>query len=210
MDNTKVSKTEHIVFLRAIATIAVVLYHSKPSVENGLVTHNLISLLFNWCVPIFFMISGALFFDPQKHVDFKYMINKTLNVLKIIFFWGFIYNFISIVIIEKNISFDIFKSSILMILKADTTYGYQFWYLYSLIGIYLLIPLFKPWFDKHLKNDDIISNECIRMLIIWFLLSTVLTFVCIFKYVISVLRESKTSSYPSIVKSEYISQYGIL
>ena len=39
MDNTKVSKTEHIVFLRAIATIAVVLYHSKPSVENGLVTH---------------------------------------------------------------------------------------------------------------------------------------------------------------------------
>lgn len=178
MNNTMTSKTEHIVFLRAMATIAVVLYHSKPSVENGLVVHNFISLLFNWCVPIFFMISGALFFDSNKHVDFKYMLNKTLNILKIIVFWGFVYNLISMIIIEKSISLDIIKNSIFMILKADTTYCYQFWYLYSLIGIYLLIPLFKPWFDKYLKNGDNISNECVTMLIIWFLLSTVLVTCC--------------------------------
>lgn len=178
MDNKVVNNKEHITFLRAIATIAVVLYHSCPSVEKGYIPRYFIALMFNWCVPIFFMISGALFFDNKKQVDFKYMFNKTLHIVKIIFVWGFIYNAASSVIIERSISFNVIKNAILMIFKADTSYCYQFWYLYILVGIYLLIPIFKAWTDKYIEPFGNLSYESLFVCGCWLFLSIVLPTIC--------------------------------
>ena len=178
MENKLVKNTEHIVFLRAIATIAVVLYHSRPSIEIGYTAHYLIGLMFNWCVPIFFMISGALFLNAEKNVDYKYILNKTLHIIKIIVIWGFIYNIVSSVIIERSLSFDVIKNSILMVFKADTTYCYQFWYLYILVGVYLIIPVFKAWTDKHIKDKGDLSSEGIFLCVLWLILSIVIPTIC--------------------------------
>ena len=178
MSTLHVNRIEHITFLRAIATIAVVFYHSLPSLETGYIPAYLITVFLNWCVPIFFMISGSLFFDDKKHISFKYILRKIFNIIKIIFVWGFVYNFISTVIIERSISLKIFLQSILMIFKADTTYCYQFWYLYVLLGIYLFIPLFKPWTDKFISTNSI-NSECLRAMVIFMLLSIILPTFCI-------------------------------
>lgn len=46
-----------------------------------------------------------------------------------------------------------FIESLIMVITADTTYCYQFWYLYLLVGLYILIPIIKPWVDKYMNSD---------------------------------------------------------
>ena len=46
-----------------------------------------------------------------------------------------------------------------MVITADTTYCYQFWYLYLLVGLYILIPIIKPWIDKYMNSDKPIQES---------------------------------------------------
>ena len=41
----------------------------------------------------------------------------------------------------------------MMVLCADTTYCYQFWYLYFIIGMYMLLPLIKPWIVQNMQGE---------------------------------------------------------
>lgn len=65
---------------------------------------------------------------------------------------GGVYNIISVLAIE-GLSIHSVLKAVLMIIKADTTYCYQFWYLYFAIGVYFLIPIIKPWVDKHMSHE---------------------------------------------------------
>lgn len=81
------------------------------------------------------------------------------RLLVIILFWGFFYNAISLAIINKSVNVTMIWIAVKMVLTADTLYGYQFWYLYMLIGMYLFIPLLKPWVDQYM-NDIRPNLEC--------------------------------------------------
>jgi surface polysaccharide O-acyltransferase-like enzyme len=65
-----------------------------------------------------------------------------------------------------------------MIFRADTSYCYQFWYLYVLVGIYLLIPIFKVWTDKYIKPESNLSSECLILCACWLIISIVLPTIC--------------------------------
>lgn len=43
--------------------------------------------------------------------------------------------------------------AVLMVVRADTTYCYQFWYLYFIVGMYVLLPLIKPWVMQNMKGE---------------------------------------------------------
>lgn len=143
-------RIEYLDFLRVLATIAVVFYHTGAGSE---IIGNIITIAFNWCVPIFIMISGTLFLRKDKLVTEKTIFTKTLpRIIGIIFVWGMFYNVVSKFIIE-GISINAFIESLIMVITADTTYCYQFWYLYLLVGLYILIPIIKPWVDKYMNSD---------------------------------------------------------
>ncbi|MDD6401010.1 MAG: acyltransferase [Lachnospiraceae bacterium] len=86
----------------------------------------------------FFMITGVLLLDRQ--VTYKNIINKYVKriVLAILIF-GIPFAILKIVGESKNISIDLVKKTIFAILENDSFA--HLWYLYALIGIYLVLPL---------------------------------------------------------------------
>lgn len=164
------NRLEYLDFLRGGAALAVVFYHCGA---QGLPSQ-LITLLLNWCVPMFFFISGALFFRSDYPVSMEKMLKRNIpKILTILLFWGLVYNLLSLIIIERNISVDLCWRALKMVIIADTTYGFQFWYLYALVGVYLFMPLLKPWTDK-IMAEETPSKECNLTFGIFFTLSIIL------------------------------------
>jgi len=60
---------------------------------------NIYDSLARWCVPIFIMISGALFLNPSKNISKKDLFCKYIKRILIAnVFWGFLYGFFSLFI----------------------------------------------------------------------------------------------------------------
>ena len=138
-------------FLRAFATIAVVIFHYD--LTGNIKLSEIINISLDWCVPVFLMITGALFFNTSREITELTMLKKTIpRIVGILVIWGGVYNIVSVVAIE-GLSIHSALKAFFMIVKADTTYCYQFWYLYFIIGIYFLIPIIKPWVDKHMNHE---------------------------------------------------------
>ena len=154
MENKK-EKIFYLDFLRAISTIAVIAMHVGAQKNGGGISasqfNDIRYMLADWCVPIFLMITGTLFLNASE-CTFQRVCKHIKKTIFVIVFWGFVYNFISLAII-KGLSFSTIVSSIKMIALADTTYCYQFWYLYALIPMYFLLPIFNA-FVKNATDKD--------------------------------------------------------
>lgn len=133
--------------LRIVSMVGVVLIHvtSIKSLEDTINSTYLVSTVYNslvrWSVPIFFMISGAMFLRKEKEYTFTTMLKKYIpRMLLCLIFWGGVYSILDIYVFG---SFSI-KSIILIPwqIVANGT-GYHLWYLYALIAIYLMIPVYK-------------------------------------------------------------------
>ena len=99
-DNRRIESQRIIAFdvMRIISIFAVILLHyssqrfyiSFPSSEWEI--RNIYDSMVRWGVPVFVMISGALFLDSNKKLSIKRLFTK--NILRIIcafLFWSFIY-----------------------------------------------------------------------------------------------------------------------
>lgn len=126
--------------MRVVAAFAVVLQHIGgqnwidvfPSVEWEI--RNFYISLAQWSVPLFFMISGALFLSPNKPNDIKRLFRK--NLLRIVYaflFWSAIYEFYSDGLDTSM------KIALISILKGPV----HFWFLKVMVGIYLFVPILK-------------------------------------------------------------------
>ncbi|MCM1082026.1 MAG: acyltransferase family protein [Clostridium sp.] len=93
-------------------------------------------------VPIFFMISGALFLEDKKNVSVKYMTRHFVKLFFALLFWGMVYQFAN-----GNHNFvSIIKSMV----HADTQS--HLWFLYSIMGIYLVTPIIKVFTQNASKR----------------------------------------------------------
>lgn len=123
--------------LRAIACIMVVMIHSTSYyVVTGLSVGemnwsvaNLLNSASRVCVPLFFMISGYLFFG-EKSARKKHFLRITLCVL--------FYSLISLIYIAVFTRIGFWPSLKSLLLKPVF---YHLWFFYAIIVIYLLSPL---------------------------------------------------------------------
>lgn len=129
--------------LRALAAFAVVMIHVSAAHFNALSVNDsgwTLSNIFDgstrWAVPIFVMISGALFLDPKKEVVIKKMYSKNILKMAIVFiFWSFVYVIYNLCIGETSGITD----SIVGLIK-----GYNhLWFIFMLIGLYIATPLLR-------------------------------------------------------------------
>lgn len=145
-------------FLRAISTMAVILMHieiEKNWRGISIVQFNTIRcMLADWCVPMFLMITGTLFLNASN-CSFQRIWSHVKKTILVIVFWGFLYNFVSLTIIE-GFSISTIINSLKMIVLADVTFCYQFWYLYALIPMYFLLPIFNAFIKSATKKDFLI------------------------------------------------------
>lgn len=138
----------YIHLMRVIACILVVTLHCLPNtsyVIEGMdgVFRQIIIYLTHPCVPLFMMITGVLLL-PFKDSNVKSFYRKRLS--RIIFplaIWGVIYSILPFLLGIETIAQ--MKHNLLFLpITYPTEMGGILWYLYILVGIYLIIPFLRP------------------------------------------------------------------
>ena len=128
--------------LRFLATLAVIVIHMGriPYVSDywasGWLPISIAPLV--WCVPVFFMISGRFFLDPEKNIPLKVLLQK--YILRLIFtfsLWSAVYT--AYYVWDGTYS----NLNIFGILTEYIHGPIHFWYLYAAVGLYLLTPLLR-------------------------------------------------------------------
>ena len=150
--------------LRVIAMIMVIVIHVSNVYTRSFnfidSTSYLIALIFNTIsrvsVPIFFMISGALLLD--RKFELKKYKKRVLKILLLIVVWDILY------LIWEYLFLGTKYDNLLHLFIEP--YRAHLWFLYTLIIIYLLQPLFKLILDKLNNTLKIV------LFILWLFLST--------------------------------------
>ena len=137
------NRIEYLDYLRVIATAAVVLLHisiqgwGEVDVQSGQwMIYNVWNGLVRWCVPVFVMISGALFLNPKKKVTVYRLWTRNIpRILSAFLFWSVLYALYHL-ITRSGWTGHTF-------LMAVLTGNYHMWFLFLIIGLYLVTPLLR-------------------------------------------------------------------
>lgn len=129
-------------YLRIIATIAVILIHTASQnwheFAPDTVTWNTLNLFDSaarFAVPLFCMISGVLFLNPEKEVSVRKLYAVHIRRMVTAFlFWSLFYAVIYKV--RYHWSFEQFLYSFL-------SGSYHLWFLYMIIGFYVSVPVLR-------------------------------------------------------------------
>ncbi len=137
--------------LRIAATCAVVLLHTVTGVMDttdmsGYPMEKTLFLVLldwiTWCVPVFVLISGYLFLDPDKEISFKRMLTKYCRrILLALFLFGVPYACLELVVKEGTFRVGMVGEAALMVCRGK---GWaHMWYLYMIMALYFFTPLLK-------------------------------------------------------------------
>ena len=137
--------------LRVLATCAVVLMHvltGATDVTDASIMPEYRSLLLSvmdlvtWCVPIFLMISGYLFLNPERTLTYPVMIKKYCRRIALaILLFGVPYAASELVVAERTFRIRMIPEALKMTLMGHT--WSHMWYLYLILFLYLITPLLK-------------------------------------------------------------------
>ena len=137
--------------LRVLATCAVVLMHvltGATDVTDASIVPEYRSLLLSvmdlvtWCVPIFLLISGYLFLNPERTLTYPVMIKKYCRRIALaILIFGVPYAASELVVAERTFRIRMIPEALKMTLMGHT--WSHMWYLYLILFLYLITPLLK-------------------------------------------------------------------
>lgn len=148
------NKKERLIYLdvlRVIAIFSVIIFHVIENTlntffmdGNSAVVYNIIAQITYYAVPLFIMISGTLFLNPEKEITIKELYSKYIKKIIIaLIFFGFIYSILEIYFSTKVISLDMFIKSLKNLITGDL--WAHMWYIYLILGLYMLTPLLKKF-----------------------------------------------------------------
>lgn len=154
--------------LRVIAIIGVISIHScaillKPwgiyDIQSWVYAPNIVDAFSRFSVPLFVMVSGALILKPHQHFSFLLISKRVIRVLIPLLIWEVItkWYFDKTWIGWKDVFVEPPK--------------YHFWFIYMIIGVYLLIPIYQAIFD-YLQNKPVLQ---IYSLILWVIFASIPT-----------------------------------
>ena len=144
-------RKEFLDVFRVLATCAVVLMHvltgatdvtdaSRMPEYRGLLLA--VMDLVTWCVPIFLLISGYLFLNPERELTYPVMLKKYCRRIALaILLFGVPYAASELVVAERTIRPGMFPEALKMALTGNT--WSHMWYLYLILFLYLITPLLK-------------------------------------------------------------------
>ena len=135
--------------IRIVACVMVVLMHS-PMPDCGAPSLALtgISFVTAPCIGLFFMVSGALLLPTS--LSMKEFYKRRLS--KVVFptlIWTFTYLLVKII----NGSITVAMSSVVLSIPFSAQGNGILWFMYVLIGLYLITPIISPWLAKASKNE---------------------------------------------------------
>jgi surface polysaccharide O-acyltransferase-like enzyme len=148
MQPTSSQRVFYLDLLRLLATVAVIFLHVATSEFSvfPIRTDWYIALIYDslsrWCVPVFVMISGALFLNQAKTISYRSVFSKYVSRLLIAYlFWTVIY-FVWALYFYYGFHISGREDfSVKNVLQAP--FNFHLWFLPMLMGVYLLIPILK-------------------------------------------------------------------
>lgn len=150
MDNNRQTRVRYFSLLRAVSCIAIVVYHSfycaylvfQPE-ETAAVSSLTIRNAMTFAVPCFVMVTGALLLDPEKKIPFSHIFKQYLlrAVLALVVF-TFLFSLFDFVEGGIEGGADVLLNDYLTDLYTNGSWLHM-WYLYLLIGLYLMLPLYR-------------------------------------------------------------------
>lgn len=137
--------------LRVAATCVVVLHHTI----TGVMDHEDMSLfpfemkvflalldLICWSVPVFLLISGYLFLNPDRKTSMRDMLTKYCRrILLALFLFGVPYACMEQIALEHTFRLGMLGNGFLMVLRGES--WAHMWYLYLIFLLYLMTPAAK-------------------------------------------------------------------
>jgi surface polysaccharide O-acyltransferase-like enzyme len=136
--------------VRVLACLMVVFMHS-PLTPKG-VTHSYLEVMDGYltapCIGLFFMVSGALLLPVTMDIQ-SFMKRRLSKVVWPTLFWTVFY--IIVGCFTKDISAKDLLISIVSIPFCAQGTGIL-WFMYTLIGLYLIAPIISPWLEKASKK----------------------------------------------------------
>jgi surface polysaccharide O-acyltransferase-like enzyme len=172
MDSMSYKRNHSLDIARVVATLTVVMIHcSAIFAENykqytsEFIFGNLFDSISRIGVPLFLMISGSLFLDEHREVTLKGIFLKNIKSIAIItIIWTIIYSSVYNVIYPLLTSETINAKRFL----DDIVNGpYHMWYLYMIIGLYIITPFLKKFVCKENKGMIlffIIISLCVQFI----------------------------------------------
>lgn len=151
-------RKNHFDYLKVIATFSVILAHvcstalgafenSSMSSLNEEVYYGIYFVLRNitrYAVPVFLMITGALFLDKRKEITIDKLLKKYIlkyTIVVIVFSW--VFAMANMYVRTRQISLENILLSFQMMIENKS--WEHMWYMYALIGVMLIIPLIKKF-----------------------------------------------------------------
>jgi len=165
--------------LRTIACIAVIMIHSSATLtikcevnSTNFEIGNVWDALGRIGVPLFVMISGALMLDKNYNCSKEKMKKHIARMIEFFMFWSILYCIIYEILIPKFINHDSIKINkvITELIKGH----YHLWFIYLIIGVYLIVPLLRLW----VKDEN-------KKYVKYFIILSIF-FVYIIKYVVTI------------------------
>ena len=142
--------------LRILGSFVIIWLHNTCDIYSGFTKdmqvwyqYLYINSFTSFAVPCFFLLSGAFLLNRRYHI--KEIFKKRFPKLAIpLLFWSILYIFVRRYRWGENIS--LLKT----ILKIPFSVQFShLWFLYPLIGIYLLLPLLTKLYQKLTRNEKI-------------------------------------------------------
>lgn len=138
-------------FLRVISILAVIIIHVtaqyfvyyKIDSTNWTIA-NIYEALSRWSVPIFIMISGYLLLGKNEEIVYFFR-KRTTRILIPLLFWGVFY----IAFFYRGLSL----KTMLIFLIQGAPDAYHLWYLYTLLGLYLITPVLRVFISNAPKAN---------------------------------------------------------
>lgn len=145
---------------RIVSIFAVVLLHVSAIIlsENSIGTEywwvgNIFSTLSRWCVPVFVMLSGALLLDIKKQENLSRFYSKRLSrILVPILFWSIFFSFWNF--LTGYIGGDAPTYLELLDNLLQGTPSRHLWFLYMILGLYLVTPFLRK-IIKYTNKEEV-------------------------------------------------------
>lgn len=165
--------------VRIVACFLVVVMHSMRGGENAnAVIYATLTIFAAPCNALFFMTSGALIL-PVKSEGGAFLKKRLGKIIVPCLFWTLMYNLVLLLFGERSIPEML--SLFVYIPFCDKAYGIM-WFVYVLVGLYMLAPIISPWLVAAKKRGIEI------VLAVWFV-TLVLLIVRNFMHILSDERQ---------------------
>ena len=167
-------------YMRVFAALAIVILHVFQYVIEGfniMGTDKIASISIRnstlWAVPIFVLVSGALLLDDSREITYGRLFRRyILRIAVVLVCTLFIYELVDAIIYKDTIDMHFFLKGLKNLFFGT---GWKpLWYLYMLLAIYLMLPIYR------LAAKSMSAKDSRYLIIVLFIFQSV--FSCVEKF----------------------------